>query len=900
MDWLKTIDGNTTVLVPTRGLQHSLHQCYADQQLAAGCSVWETPKICVWDDLIDQLYQLNKSRLGEPKALISDAQSFLVWQQVIAKSKKSEDSLTLLNESQTASAAQRSWKLLNKWQVDEATVTQNHDEDSNMFWQWCEAYRQRLQQAAWIDNVQRERLVIDNLASINGLTNKVIFAYFDLQTSSQRTFIAVNKARGIQLENVAFDLQQQSVEQLVYQKETDEITSVLLAARHHLEANPQAKIGIVIPDLSQRRQEVEIQATQVFYPDRSPVEMQSEDSAYRFSLGYSLKTIPYISATLQLLDLLKPTFRYQEINYLLRCQWLPFARDNTQDVLQLLRELKQSRTVYWSWEKLLEKSEYLFCGNGEHHAMSKLFKDCILFREHWLNNNSEQSPAKQIKTTQEWQSIFNQWCAVFAWERNEIDSYHYQAQQSWLSVQETFISFDQVQLPIGLNRALQQIQTLCTDAVYLRQARNEPILISGVLEAIGQPADVLFVTGMNENYPTPLGGDAFISNQALAKQGYPFAEQSTEFDYEKQKLQSLLAGVPQLQISYAIESDEGELKSSALFRGAVFQKAIAQPQVSQQVELVTYRDSIGDSCQNSSMVTGGAKIFENQSHCPFRAYIVHRVLYENEQEPEFGLDDRDSGNIVHKLLELIWRDLGTSSTLIASTTNLSELVTKHVDLFIHGDDSAFQYDRRKLLLLERERLISLLEEWLSLERDQRIAGFNVIGKESKIKSEFAKIPIKLVIDRVDRLTESNKDLIIDYKTGNASPNDWLGERPRSPQLPLYAVALEEYRQQQNIDGEIRGIAFAQVKRSQTKLDGFAGVSDIAKGISDTKIGRENTKWDEKIVEWRENLANLAEEFLSGTATVDPLKGACRYCELSSVCRVNQLRQQSTGIKGDDV
>ena len=484
MDWLNTIDANTTVLVPTRGLQHSLQQRYAEQQLAAGHSVWETPKICVWEDFIDQLYQLNKARLGEPKALISDAQSFLIWQQVIAKSKKSEDTLTLLNEPQTASAVQRSWKLLNKWRVEEAKITQRDDADSIMFQQWCEAYQERLRGGSMMDTAQRERILIDHLSSthssINGLTKKIILAFFDLQTSNQRHLISVCEAKGIELEQVAHSPQQQMTQYHYYQRADDEIIQVLSAARQHLEANPQSKIGIVIPDLSQRRQEIENQAKQVFYPSRSPLEAQSEDAAYRFSLGHSLRDIPYISATLQLLNLLKPTFRFQEISYLLRCQWLPIGREHAQDVLLFLRGLKKSRTVYWSWETLLEKSIDVFSSNvsqdkesDEAHALTQLFQRCIVFRAEWLSADlehadSEQSLANKTKTTQQWQAIFQEWLKLFAWDDNEIDSYHYQAQQSWQSVQETFISFDQVQLPIGLNRALQQLQTLCSEAVYLR------------------------------------------------------------------------------------------------------------------------------------------------------------------------------------------------------------------------------------------------------------------------------------------------------------------------------------------------------------------------------------------------------------------------------------------------
>ena len=67
--------------------------------------------------------------------------------------------------------------------------------------------------------------------------------------------------------------------------------------------------------------------------------------------------------------------------------------------------------------------------------------------------------------------------------------------------------------------------------------------------------------------------------------------------------------------------------------------------------------------------------------------------------------------------------------------------------------------------------------------------------------------LALRLDRVDRLDDGSI-AVIDYKTGgDAEPDAWLGERPRLPQLPLYAEALGVDR--------VSAVAFGRVRTGDT-------------------------------------------------------------------------------------
>jgi ATP-dependent helicase/nuclease subunit B len=124
----------------------------------------------------------------------------------------------------------------------------------------------------------------------------------------------------------------------------------------------------------------------------------------------------------------------------------------------------------------------------------------------------------------------------------------------------------------------------------------------------------------------------------------------------------------------------------------------------------------------------------------------------------------------------------------------------------------------------------------------------------------------------------------------------MGERPGEPQLPLYAL----------LDEKIQGIAFASIAEEPPQ---FVGLGEALGLTSDNeKPLQQQTKgiaeqWPELIGAWRRSLTTLADNFISGEARVDPASGACRYCDLASVCRVRQLQQdkrQRVGEVEDDI
>ena len=158
--------------------------------------------------------------------------------------------------------------------------------------------------------------------------------------------------------------------------------------------------------------------------------------------------------------------------------------------------------------------------------------------------------------------------------------------------------------------------------------------------------------------------------------------------------------------------------------------------------------------------------------------------------------------------------------------------------------------------------------------------------EEKRKLVVAGLELNGRIDRMDKL-EAGGHALIDYKTGRPTPNEWLGERPDGPQLPLYALNAKE---------DIAAVAFARLKTGEMRYMGFSKGKDVIPDVRQAK------DWDGLVEGWKKEIDALGKGFASGDARVDPKKllQTCRYCDLQALCRVyERLNALAEGEEGGE-
>jgi ATP-dependent helicase/DNAse subunit B len=193
---------------------------------------------------------------------------------------------------------------------------------------------------------------------------------------------------------------------------------------------------------------------------------------------------------------------------------------------------------------------------------------------------------------------------------------------------------------------------------------------------------------------------------------------------------------------------------------------------------------------------------------------------------------------------------------------------------------------RRYLELEEQRLVGLVTEWLDYEATR--VEFEVADTEVKRTVQIAGVTLDLRLDRVDRLKDGSQ-LVIDYKSGNVSPNSWELPRPDDVQLPLYAgFALDSC-------AVLGGLVFAKVRAGDQEFVGRVGnvESTLFTGLKGANPLVRRPFTAEQLLNWRDCIEQLAKDFVAGRAEVDPREypKTCKRCGLQSLCRIQENQAQ---------
>jgi ATP-dependent helicase/nuclease subunit B len=627
----------------------------------------------------------------------------------------------------------------------------------------------------------------------------------------------------------------------------EELNAAAIWAADELQTNSHQRIGILIPDLPHR-------LDQVYRSIDSVLRAKNLEMPVNFSAGSPLSDTPLISGAIELLSSIA---NEQPLSFWLRLIYSPYSafellplHAKSDIELQLRKRSRVSLTSQQFLYELetLKTSEDIGDAIMAFRALSTLGQDQS-YRKITLLKFSDWSERFQVLLEkQNWPGA------------KTLSSYEYQQLNQWDQLIEKFRGLDNLGERINSSKALQVLISMANDHIFHEQTPDAPLQILGLLEASGLHFDKIWMLELdNKNFPQMPSINPLLPVSFQKKHALPRSDGARELFIARNLLQSFHANTDSLICSYPSQRDDEISIESPFLRDIDTSEDLESLKLAgnqmphkdyhQCATIEFYEQPRVPLEIRKEHIKGGAAILRNQFICPFNSFAIHRLRAKPLEPPHQGINKRQRGILIHEILFTLWSKWKNSESLARlSDTEITSQINESIDLtFSRYDRFIDSLNGIRYRSLAKFQICRLIEEWLTKEKLRE--PFEVMALEQMFTIEFGELSLQLFVDRVDLV--GDKILIIDYKTGGIKPRGWDPEHLKEPQLPLYVLACQP---------SPNGCAFAQLTINCVRL---IGESD---GLLSPEL-TEMEEWQTRISDWKTGLEKLASSFSSGDCEI---------------------------------
>ncbi len=416
---------------------------------------------------------------------------------------------------------------------------------------------------------------------------------------------------------------------------------------------------------------------------------------------------------------------------------------------------------------------------------------------------------------------------------------------------------------IGFIDAVNTLQTHLNSVVFQAKGGDANIHVLGALEAEGLFFDAAWISNMTSDFlPGALKTPLFIPAQVCRDYELPNSSFDAIDKNSKVTFQALKDLSNNITFSYAKSTKSREQLPSPCLHFEEFQEKTIKAVMTRKLNHI---DDYKAPNIDDYTIKKGVKTLQNQMSCAFKGF-VGRLCIDDFDTPHIGIDRKQQGQLIHKVLETFFGEIRTEKELLElSDLALNDLIEKHVDLAI------LKIPKSNFKLVEKTRLVKLINKYLELEKQR--GDFEVIKTESTSEVDINGLKFTTRLDRMDRL-ENNEKIIIDYKGGSVSVSKMVGNPIEQAQLPIYAIS-----------NTVDGVAFAAINPNDCQFKAITKNKSALPLKPQTKS--KMPEWDIQLMDWNLALNSASDDFQNGIAKVLPTKNACEFCDYDLLCRVEK-------------
>lgn len=832
----EAVEQGLSVVVPSRQRAQAVRLAYAATALARGRRVWATPDVLPLDAWLARELERSAAGGADVPRILAPAEEWLLWRQATAQL---TNDLDLISRGPLSDSLRQSSRLALEYGIDIDTLRGAAGTEARLLHDVDRLVRTRAQ-ALGADTAAQladgrvggeQPVMIAGVARPSPYLSQLGYA-----TRLRTPEPAANaKPRAL----IAGDTE-------------DELERIADWCRDRIRKQPDARLLVILSGAAEARERLLTIVRQTVDPQGS-----RRDEVAAIEGGAPLSRAPLAAHALHSLDWLAGQAEFADVSaWLCAPYWtVPDAQRARLDLwlrdragleldprkmLAMLADVPDAQALAAHIQAALQK---LGTGSASPRQWSERFRDALVALG-WPGSRTLNSDAEQTRAR-------------------------------FVELLDDFGQLASAAPSIAREHAIAWLRELAGRTAF-RPASGDPLVT--ISPTFADPIvryDGIWVAGLHADaWPQPVQPDPFLP---LAKQiaaGIPAASATGRAEEARTLMAAWQVSTDELVLSAPSRADDVELSISPLLVPFIEPAEEHKPswialRLHREGRTQGFQDPTGLPWNASLPLPSGTRSVELQNLCAFRAYAELRLGGGELGEPEPGVPADVRGKLLHAALEALWRVLGSSRGLLdMPVEQLDALIAKCVD------DAAGAAFGRSLespaQARESLRTRRLIRALCDLERQR--SPFSVQATEQSRTFQLGAAQLRVRIDRIDQL-ERGGVAILDYKSGKPVSGDWESERPTHPQLLAYLAA---------VDDDVRALATVNVTVAKgIRFSGVAADGDVLPNVR----SNDARAWELRRGEWIACVERLASEFLAGRAVVDPMPGACDYCEIKGICRI---------------
>lgn len=873
---VQALKRGATIVTGNQRSARTLGIAFDRRNRALGLDFWVPAAILAWDSWTASLWHQLLTQGHVDKMLLNRTQEHAVWREILTSDTELHSLRTVDSLAEMAAEA---WSLLCGYNGRHRLRGMAVSADTRAFRRWALKFEQRCEAEGLLPRAQLETSLQDSIEAeqIKFPEAGIILVGFDSMLPAQSALIEKLKESGVSVKEQLLSGLSDHRLLVAAADENEELWAAARWVRSVVEQNSSARVAVIVPNLDKERAEIDRVFREALAPELEDIAASEGFGPFEFSIGTTLAETPMAATALALLRWCCGALPLQQISDLLLSPY--FAAVDIEcgmraefDAFELYRtKMLRPEVSIEEFIALLERSK-------RRPKLANLLTRARAMKATIIRHFS----TNEHRLHSEWAESMQELLAAAQWGKPGEDSIEFQTRRKWESALDELSTLDFGGKRVAFAQALETLQRIAQQTMFAPESREAPVQVMGPLESAGSTFDAIwFFRSGDLTWPVPRISSPLLPWPLQNELEMPGTNTARDSHAAQRMTARIAESAKTAVFSYALESTEGRQRPSSVLNELNLEP-VATGEIAPAenkrtpIALETVEDGANLQPILDKTIHGGAEILRLQAACGFRAFAERRLWSTEIRSKEAGLDAAERGTVVHLVLETFWNQVKTqrelkSMPLHAREALLTECISSALEKIAKLSRTPWD---AAYLDMQRERLRNLLGPWLELELKR--PPFEVKLSEKELKDvRVGPLRLSVRVDRVDIGQEG--EIIIDYKTGAAKPEDWLSERPEQPQLPLYAVLSDA--------AQLEGIAFGHIRAGKDMgLQGFA-VSETT-GIRMPR--RRPVSLEAQVDEWRRVLTSLAQNFYNGDARVSPKQfpTTCTHCAQRLLCRID--------------